>query len=241
MAALAIGAGMQLAGMLGGLFGGSSAGKLALNAANQAQQQSGVYGAQAANSYGALFPQLTRLASNPYGLSPATYAQIQSGELQSAAGQAGSEEERARLAAQRSGNAAAAGALGAAGAEAAARGAGSNLLRLGELQAKTQAQQQAEGLRGLQGLYGQAIRGQAANASLIPRDVGAAIAGGNGGWLNNMLKMSAAMKNNADAATGLAKLFGAGGGGGGGSLPPMGPTTFSMTPLNFPGAMGPGT
>lgn len=211
MAAMAIGAGMQLAGLLGGIFGGgSAAGRQALAAAQQAQQQSGLYGARAAQSYGTLSPLLTHLAQNAPGLAPATYAQIQTGELQAGAGQAGSEEERARLAAQRSGNAAAAGALGAAGAEAAARGAGANLLRLGQLQAHTQAQQQAEGLRGLQGLYGQSIQGQRGMGSLVAPDTKAAVAAGNGSWLQNMDLLSDAMKNNASAAGSMAKLFGAG-------------------------------
>lgn len=212
MAAMAIGAGMQLAGMLGGLFGGgSAAGNIAQNAATQAQRASGLYGARAAQTYGKLYPLLSHLATNAPGLAPSTYAQIQSGQLQAAAGQAGSEEERARLAAQRSGNAASAGALGAAGAEAAARGAGANLLKLGELQAHTQAQQQAEGLRGLQGLYGTSERGQAQMGSEVAPDVKAAVAAGNGSWLQNLGLMSNAMKNNTASALGMAKLLGGGG------------------------------
>ena len=154
--------------------------------AANAAQGAGVYGTQARNTYATAMPLLTHLATNAPGLAPATYGMIQSGELSAGAGKAADMDEKARLAAARTGNAAAAGALGTAGAEAAARGIGANMLGLGEMQAKTQLAQQEAGLRGLEGLYGQSVRGQTALESLIPKDVNAATAASKVGWLQNM-------------------------------------------------------
>lgn len=175
-------------------------------------EAAGTFGSNAATAFGTAMPMLKEQAYHPTGMSTADLGAMESGALGTAAGTAGAANERARLAAQRSGNAAATGALGVANTEAAARGAGSNLSKIIGQNAALKAQQQQHALSELGSLYGMGERGQIGALGVVPEDIKAGAAAGQTGWLQNTLGVIDALGGAASGAgsamSGLAKLRG---------------------------------
>ena len=131
-------------GVKSGLFANAGAGDaLSKTGANNA-----------ASLYGTLSPELSTMATAPQGINPADMAKIQTSNMQTAGGANSGAVGQGSLLAARTGNAGTADAAIAKSGEAASQNLSkANLSTQNENQQVKQGQQ-AEGLKGLQGLYG---------------------------------------------------------------------------------------
>ncbi len=108
----------------------------------------------AASLYGTLSPTLSTMATNPQGINPADMAKIQTSNMQTAGGANSGAVGQGSLLAARTKNAGTADSAIAKSGEAASQNLSkANLATQNENQ-QVKQNQQAEGLKGLQGLYG---------------------------------------------------------------------------------------
>ena len=118
------------------------------------QQISNTGRQNAASLYGTLSPTLSTMATNPQGINPADMAKIQTSNMQTAGGANSGAVGQGSLLSARTKNAGTADAAIAKSGEAASQNLSkANLATQNEEQA-LKSQQQEEGLKGLQGLYG---------------------------------------------------------------------------------------
>ena len=127
-----------------GLFGNSGTG--------QSIAQTGINNAN--SLYGTLNPTLSTMATNPQGINPADMAKIQTSNMQTAGGANAGAVGQGSLLAARTKNAGTADAAIAKSGESAAQNLSKANLATQNANQSLKAQQQSEGLRGLQSLYG---------------------------------------------------------------------------------------
>ena len=170
--------------------------------ANQAEKSAAGtaanYGAEGAGIQSSLVPRLEQQAINPMGYGSGLGA-METSALQTGAGATGAAQEQARLQAMRTGNAAGLGAITAASAGEGARGTGGALQSILAKNAELKARQQQEANTGLQGILGEDVRGQVANAGLVPENINAGVNAGKSGWFQNLMEY---MKTASNAAAG---------------------------------------
>lgn len=166
----------------------------ATQAAKTATGTAAGYGAEAGGIQGNLVPRLESWAVNPPGYNPMDLAMMETGAGETAAANTGSAQQAMRLRAMRTGNVAGLGAGEAAAAGEGARASGSALQSILAKNAELKSRQQSEANRGLEGILGEDIRGQVANAGLVPEDINAGVNAGKVGWLQNMTQILDALK-----------------------------------------------
>jgi hypothetical protein len=131
-------------GVKSGLFANSGSGQ---NISQTGQNN-------AASLYGTLSPTLSTMATNPQGINPADMAKIQTSNMQTAGGANAGAVGQGSLLSARTKNAGTADAAIAKSGESASQNLSkANLATQNENQ-QLKTQQQGEGLKGLQGLYG---------------------------------------------------------------------------------------
>jgi len=108
----------------------------------------------AASLYGTLSPTLSTMAVNPQGINPADMAKIQTSNMQTAGGANAGAVGQGSLLAARTKNAGTADAAIAKSGEAASQNLSKANLSTQNANQQLKAQQQSEGLKGLQSLYG---------------------------------------------------------------------------------------
>ena len=108
----------------------------------------------AASLYGTLSPELSTMATNPQGINPADMAKIQTSNMQTAGGANAGAVGQGSLLAARTKNAGTADSAIAKSGEAASQNLSKANLAAQTENQKLKTEQQAEGLKGLQGLYG---------------------------------------------------------------------------------------
>ena len=159
----------------------------AKSAQDQASQQAGAYGSQAAGIAGNITPTLERWTVNPPGFSPQAMANLKTNAIQAANARAGAAQEQSRLRALRTGNEAGLGALEAAEAQGGARAAGSTVEDILAKNEMLKAQQQREAMGELGNLYGSAMRGNVGSMEQEAKDIDAATSASQTGWLQNTM------------------------------------------------------
>lgn len=186
--------------------------RAATGATSQAEQTAGQYGATAQNISGNLTPELQKWTVNPPGYGAMGLARMETSAMQAAGAKTGAAQEASRLRAMRTGNAAAMPALEAAEAQGGAQAAGStveDILARNEM-LKSQQRQQAVGELG--NMYGASMRGDIGAQEIVPHDIGANLAAGQQGWLQDTMGIMGAlggMGTGAGAAmTGYGKMMG---------------------------------
>jgi hypothetical protein len=120
--------------------------------AGQAISKTGVN--NAASLYGTLSPTLSTMATNPQGINPADMAKIQTSNMQTAGGANSGAVGQGSLLAARTKNAGTADSAIAKSGEAASQNLSKANLSAQNENQQVKQNQQAEGLKGLQGLYG---------------------------------------------------------------------------------------
>jgi hypothetical protein len=108
----------------------------------------------AGSLYGTLSPTLSTMATNPQGINPADMSKIQTSNMQTAGGANAGAVGQGSLLAARTKNAGTADAAIAKSGEAASQNLSKANLATQTEDQKLKTQQQGEGLKGLQGLYG---------------------------------------------------------------------------------------
>jgi hypothetical protein len=129
----------------------------------------------AASLYGTLNPTLTTMATNPQGINPADMAKIQTSNMQTAGGANAGAVGQGSLLAARTKNAGTADAAIAKSGEAAGQNLSRANLATQNENIGIKNQQQEEGLKGLQGLYGtneaQALGGLNASNNALATEI----------------------------------------------------------------------
>src|SRR6185437_11836706 len=120
-----------------------------------AQGMSSTYGNRASNNYNILTPTLNRMATNPQGFSPQTRADMLTSALQTAGGGNGATVGGAMQTAARTNNAGAYDPAIAQAGHDASNQLSDAALGIQNRNAMLQEQQRAQGLSGLEGLYGE--------------------------------------------------------------------------------------
>lgn len=154
-------------------------------AAKGATATAGQLGGQAAGIYGNLVPRLESEAVNPQGFGPFGLAQMETAAESTAAGATGAAQERARLNAMRTNNAAGLGSTEAAAAQGGARAAGSAVQGILAQNAQLKAQQQLEANKQLGGILGEETGAQVQALGIVPKDLESAVAAENVGWVQD--------------------------------------------------------
>ena len=157
----------------------------ATNAATNATQTAGQFGAGAGSVQANLVPRLETQAVTPPGIGAFGLGEEETGALSTAAGATGSATEGARLRAIRTGNAAGVGAMGVAAAGETARASGGALQSILAKNAQLKAQQMQQANTGLEGILGENIHGETAAEGIVPEDLNTALKAGQQGWLQN--------------------------------------------------------
>jgi hypothetical protein len=130
------------------------------------------YGAQAAGIQGSIVPRLESYAAgNTPGYGPFGLSEMETAAEQTGAGATGAAQERSRLRAMRTGNAAGLGATDVASAGEGARATGGALQSILANNAKLKESQQEMANRSLSGILGEDIGAQTAEAGLVPEDI----------------------------------------------------------------------
>lgn len=165
----------------------------AVQGGKQAEQTAGQYGAAAGGIQGFLLPQLERQTTTPAGFGPFGLAEMETGAESTAAGASGAAQERAKLNAMRTGNAAGLASTQAAAAEGAARAGGSALQDILAKNAQLKAEQQLSAQRQLGQLYGEDVGAQTRALGILPEDVSAGANAEKVGWLQNVTSALSAL------------------------------------------------
>ena len=158
----------------------------------EARQTAGQYGATAQGVQGFLVPQLEKFAQAPPGYSPQDLSTMESGAMQTAAGESGAARERATLQAARTSNVAALPGQQAALTAGATQAGGNMLQNILARNAQLKAEQQQSAQRQLGDIYGTAARGQLEAQGLVPKDIEAGAEAEKVGWAQNLEGIMAA-------------------------------------------------
>jgi hypothetical protein len=159
------------------------------SAANQGAAQAGTnasgYGAQASGIGNTVIPTLERDVNNAPGFSPTQKnAMLVAGE-QGAGGAAAGITGQAGLNAMRTRNTGATSSVLDQAARRQAQTLSQNALGVENKNANLQQQQRAQGLSGLEGMYGTDVGAQLKSMGIQNEDLNTAIQAGNSGWLQN--------------------------------------------------------
>jgi hypothetical protein len=160
---------------------------IATQAANTAQGMTDQYGANAQGLFSSLSPTLQAEAAHPAGMSSADLAAADTAAQQSAGGSQGAAVGSGALRAARTRNAGGADAALGSSARSASQTLGSEAVGTRLKNASLKQQQQQEGLKGMEGLYGQNVTGadqalsQIAPAAKTASDISY-------GWMRNIFE-----------------------------------------------------
>lgn len=154
-------------------------------AEQQTKQTIGTAGANAGQISGNLVPRLEQEAVNPTGYGAFGLGDMKTEALQTGGAASGAANERMRLNAIRTGNAAGLGAGEAASAEGGARASGSALQSILAKNAELKAQQQQQANVQLGNILGENLRAETTAEGILPQDINATVNAGKSGWLQN--------------------------------------------------------
>lgn len=177
------------------------------SAANQGAAQAGTnasgYGAQASGIGNTVIPTLERDVNNAPGFSPTQKnAMLVAGE-QGAGGAAAGITGQAGLNAMRTRNTGATSSVLDQAARRQAQTLSQNALGVENKNANLEQQQRAQGLSGLEGMYGTDVGAQLKSMGIQNQDLDTAIQAGNSGWLQNSEGVLGTLAGAASKAAGI--------------------------------------
>lgn len=179
----------------------------AKDASKTAGGAAATYGAEAGGLQTTLVPTLERDITNAPGFDPIGLGDMKTEAEATSAGALGASREGSRLRAIRTGNPAATGSEEVAMAGETARAGGSALQRILAKNAELKATQREGAIKGMEGLIGEDIKGQAEQADVQQTAIKNQIEAGKTGWLQNALAIAKTGADLTNAYSGLVDAY----------------------------------